>query len=161
MNKLSYRCHLFNWSLFNIYSFQDVLIPQYVQSLGALHEGSLLHDGLCYDALHVHFLLMMSTPTIMSTPPMVCITRVISFTIILDISNVATVATDMVVNTLQPSIRKLDMIIPVNIPCAVILLLPTKVQIFLIIIHLVFIVVWAVLIVIMTTMATTKISTRD
>merc|ERR1719320_1078118 len=104
---------------------------------------------------------MMSTPTNMSTTTMVRITRVMSFTIILDISNVATVATDMVVNMLQPSIRKLDMIIPVNIPCAVILLLLTKVQIFLIIVYLVFIVVWTVLIVIMTTMTTTKISTRD
>merc|ERR1719513_5255 len=97
----------------------------------------------------------------MSTTTMVCITRVMSFTIILDISNITTIATHMVVNTLQPSIRKLDMIIPVNIPCTVILLLLTKVQIFLIIIYLVFIVVWAVLIVLMTTMTTTKISTRD
>merc|ERR1719513_417050 len=104
---------------------------------------------------------MMSTPTNMSTTTMVYITRMMSFAIILDISNVATVTTDLVVNTLQPSIRELDMIIPVNIPCAVILLLLTKVQIFLIIIHLVFIVVWAVLIVLMTTMTTTKISTRD
>merc|ERR1719420_722378 len=104
---------------------------------------------------------MMSTPTMMSTTTMVCITRVMSFPLILDISNITTVATHMVVNTLQPSIRELDMIIPVNIPCAVILLLLAKVQVFLIIISLVFIVVWAVLIVIMSTMATTKISTRD
>merc|ERR1719347_2545449 len=104
---------------------------------------------------------MMFTPTMMSTTTMVCITRVMSFPIILDISNITTVATHMVVNTLQPPLHDVDMIIPVNIPCAVILLLLTKVQVFLIIIYLVFIVVWAVLIVIMSTMATTKISTRD
>merc|ERR1719308_641876 len=104
---------------------------------------------------------MTSTTTMMSTTTMVCITRMMSFPIILDISNVSTVATHMVVNTLQPSVRELDMIIPVNIPCTVILLLLAKVQVFLIIIYLVFIVVWAILIVIMTTMSTTKISTRD
>merc|ERR1711970_78060 len=84
-----------------------------------------------------------------------------SLSIILHISNIPTVATDMVVNTLQPSIRKLYMVITVSVPGPIIFLLLAKVQVFFIIIHIVLIVVGTVLIVLMATMATPKVSSRD